>query len=280
MRLLFLGDVMGRAGRAQIAAQLPSVRAQTASDFVVVNSENASGGSGLSGAHAKFLLSCGVDCITLGDHAFDQRDMLSFIEKEPRIVRPLNYARQAPGQGARLYKTSKGKRVLVIQVLTQVFMKRPFDSAFPALQRVLSEHTLCASCDAIIVEVHGEATSEKMAIGHWCDGCVSLVVGTHTHIPTADAQILPKGTGYLTDAGMCGDYDSVIGIKKETPIDRFVTGMPPAAMRPATNAATLCGVVVDTDPKTGLAHAIHMLRQSGRLQQTELPPPLALRGSG
>ena len=265
MRLLFLGDVVGRAGRAAVAARLPGLRADWRLDFVVVNGENATGGIGLSAEHARGLLAAGADVVTLGDHAFDQKDMMSFIETEPRILRPLNYARTAPGHGARVFQAPGGRKVLVAQVLGQVFMKRAFDDPFSAIDGVLRSHPLGGLVQAAIVDMHCEATSEKMGI--WCDGRASLVVGTHTHVPTADAQILAGGTAYLSDAGMCGDYDSVIGMNKLEPIRRFVTGMAKDRFTPAEGEATLSGCFVETDDRTGRAVRIDMVRVGGRLQQ-------------
>ncbi|WOI55799.1 TIGR00282 family metallophosphoesterase [Palleronia sp. LCG004] len=267
MRLLFLGDVMGRSGRAAIADRLPRLRSEWRLDFVVVNGENATHGMGLSPDHARLFLDAGADVVTLGDHAFDQRDMLQGVEREARILRPLNYSKSAPGRGARVFEAPGGRRVLVAQVLGQVFMKRPFDDPFSAIDGTLRNARLGAAVQAAIVDMHCEATSEKMAMGHFCDGRASLVVGTHTHVPTADAQILPGGTGYLTDAGMCGDYDSVIGMDKAEPMTRFVTGMPKGRFQPASAEATLSGVFVETDDRTGLALRIAMVRQGGRLQQ-------------
>jgi len=265
MRLLFLGDVMGRTGRAAISEHLPRLRQEWALDFVVVNGENATGGMGLNTAHAQAILAAGADCVTLGDHAFDQKDMMKAVETEPRILRPVNYAKSAPGIGARLFSAGSGKKVLVVQALGQVFMKKPFADPYSAVEAVLKSHPLGKLAAAIIVDFHAEATSEKMAMGHWCDGRASLVVGTHTHVPTADAQILPRGTAYQTDAGMCGDYDSVIGMDKLEPIRRFVTGMVKDRFTPANGAATLCGTFVETDDATGLAKRVVSVRQGGRL---------------
>lgn len=267
MKILFLGDVMGRAGRAAIIKHLPRLRDEWRLDFVVVNGENASNGMGLSGDHAKLLLDAGADCITLGDHAFDQKDMLQFIEKEPRIVRPVNYAKGAPGRGYRLLDAPGGRKVLVVQVLGQVFMKRPFDDPFSGIEPILKSHPRGGQANAIIVDMHCEATSEKMAMGHYCDGRASLVVGTHTHVPTADAMILPNGTGYLSDAGMCGDYNSVIGMDKIEPMRRFITGMPKSRFTPATGEATLSGIYLETDDRSGAAQKVAMVRVGGRLQQ-------------
>ena len=268
MKLLFLGDVMGKTGRTAIAERLPKLRADWGLDFVVVNGENASQGAGLTAEHAKLLLAAGADCVTLGDHAFDQKDMIAFIEREPRILRPLNFSKVAPGRGAKVFEATQGRKVLVAQVLGQVFMKRPFDDPFSAVEAVLKTHPLGGAVQASILDMHAEATSEKMAMGHWVDGQTSLVVGTHTHVPTGDAMILDKGTAYLTDAGMCGDYNSVIGMERLEPLRRFITGMTSARFEPAGGEATLSGVYVETDDKTGKATRVVMVRQGGRLQQS------------
>jgi hypothetical protein len=265
MKLLFLGDVMGRAGRSAVTDRLPALRASLGLDFVVVNGENATSGAGLSGDHADALFAAGADCVTLGDHAFDQKDMASHIEGENRLIRPLNFARTAPGRGARVFDVPGGRRVLVAQILGRVFMKRPFDDPFSAIDATLRAHPLGGAVQAAIVDVHAEATSEKMGLGHWCDGRASLVVGTHTHVPTADAMILPGGTAYQSDAGMCGDYDSIIGMEKLEPMRRFVTGMAKDRFTPAAGEATICGTYVETDDRTGLATRILPLRQGGRL---------------
>jgi metallophosphoesterase (TIGR00282 family) len=212
------------------------------------------------------LFEAGADCVTLGDHAFDQRDMMGTIEEETRILRPLNFARTAPGRGARFFDAPGGTRVFVAQVLGQAFMKRPFDDPFSAIDAALKPAVLGGSADAVIVEVHAEATSEKMGLAHWCDGRASLVVGTHTHVPTADTQILARGTAFQSDAGMCGDYDSVIGMEKLDPLSRFVTGMAKGRFVPAEGEATLCGVYVETDA-TGRALRALPVRLGGRLEQ-------------
>ena len=267
MRILFLGDVVGRSGRAAIAERLPHLRLAWGLDFVVVNGENASQGAGLTAEHAKVILRAGADCVTLGDHAFDQKDMLQFIEQEPRILRPINFSKVAPGRGVKIFEATQGRKILVTQVLGQVFMKRPFDDPFSAIETILKTHRLGGAVQAALVEVHAEATSEKMALGHWCDGQASLVVGTHTHVPTGDAQILPQGTAYLTDAGMCGDYNSVIGMDKLEPLRRFITGMSSGRFMPAEGPATLSGVFVETDDRTGKALKVRMIREGGRLEQ-------------
>ena len=214
------------------------------------------------------LLAAGADCVTLGDHALDQKEMIAFIEQEPRILRPLNFSKVAPGRGAKVFEATQGRKVLVLQALGQVFMKRPFDDPFSAVEAVLKTHPLGGAVQASILDMHAEATSEKMAMGHWADGQASLVVGTHTHVPTGDAMILDKGTAYLTDAGMCGDYNSVIGMERLEPLRRFITGMTSARFEPAGGEATLSGVYVETDDKTGKATRVVMVRQGGRLQQS------------
>ncbi|MBP1806249.1 TIGR00282 family metallophosphoesterase [Rubellimicrobium aerolatum] len=267
MRLLFLGDVMGRAGRAAVAERLPKVRAEWRLDFVVVNGENASGGMGLTPEHARVLLQAGADVVTLGDHAFDQKEMIPFIEQEPRIVRPLNFAKGAPGRGHRVYDAPGGRKVLVAQVLGQVFMKRPFDDPFSAVDTVLKAHPRGGLVQASLIDVHAEATSEKMALGHYCDGRASVVVGTHTHVPTADVVIHGGGTAYQSDAGMCGDYDSIIGMQKEEPMRRFITGMGRDRFTPALGEATLSGLYVETEDRTGRATRALPVRLGGRLSE-------------
>ena len=265
MRLLFLGDIFGRSGRTAIAERLPKLRDALRVDFVVANSENATHGLGLSPPHARLLLSSGVDCITLGDHAFDQRNLIPYIEKETRILRPVNYARKAPGHGSYIYGVSGERRILVVAALGRIFMSRPAPDPFEMVDDILKTFRLGTTVDAIVIDMHGEATSEKNAMGHWCDGRASLVAGTHTHIPTADDRVLGKGTAYITDAGMCGDYASVIGMEKELPLRRFVTGMPGPRFQPAKGEATLSGVFVETDPQTGLARSITRILDGGTL---------------
>lgn len=272
MKILFLGDVVGRAGRAAVIEALPKLREQWRLDFIVVNAENATRGMGLSGDHAKSLLEAGADVITLGDHAFDQKDMMSFCEQEPRIIRPLNFSKVAPGKGARVFNTRRGQKILVAQVLGQVFMKRAFDDPFSAVDTVLRQYPLGGLVQASLIDVHCEATSEKMAMGHFCDGKASVVVGTHTHVPTGDAQILPNGTAFQSDAGMCGDYDSVIGMNKAEPLRRFITGMAKGRFEPAMGEATVSGLYVETDDRTGKATNIQMVRHGGRLSASGPAP--------
>ena len=268
MKIMFLGDVMGRAGRQAITDHLPRLRTDWKLDFVVVNGENATNGAGLSPDHAMGILNAGADVVTLGDHAFDQKDMLSFAGRESRIIRPLNFSKAAPGVGARVFSDARGRKVLVAQALGQVFMKRPFDDPFSALETVLKQYPMGGQVQASLIDIHCEATSEKMAVGHFCDGRASIVVGTHTHVPTADAMILPGGTAFQSDAGMCGDYNSVIGMEKSEPLRRFITGMPKGRFTPAEGEATLSGLYVETDDMTGKALKCVMVRQGGPLAQS------------
>lgn len=267
MRLLFLGDIVGRAGRNAVIDRLPGLRERLSLDFVIVNAENSAAGFGLTPAIADDLFAAGADCLTLGDHAFDQKEMLTHIETDPRILRPLNYAKTAPGAGVRLFEAPRGRRVLVAQALGRVFMRQPFDDPFSALETALRRHPLGAGADAVVIDIHAEATSEKMAVGHYFDGKASLVVGTHTHVPTADTQILPKGTALQSDAGMCGDYDSVIGMEKTEPLRRFITGMPGARFSPADGEATVSGVFVETGAD-GRAQRVSAVRVGGRLAES------------
>jgi len=265
MRILFLGDIVGRSGREAVEAHLPNLRETLKLDFVIINAENSAAGFGMTAKIAEDLFSWGADVITLGDHAFDQKEMLTYLDEEKRIIRPLNIATTAPGAGARLFDAPRGKRVLVAQALGRVFMRQPFDDPFSALEASLKKHPLGAGADAVIIDFHAEATSEKMALGHYFDGKASLVVGTHTHVPTSDTQILPRGTAYQSDAGMCGDYNSVIGMEKSEPLRRFITGMPGGRFNPAEGEATLSGVFVETDNLTGRAASVSPVRAGGRL---------------
>ena len=266
MRLLFLGDVVGRAGRDAVSERLPALVERFGFDFVVVNGENASHGRGLTEPHFQMLRAAGADVVTLGDHAFDQRDTLIYIEREPTLLRPLNMVGGTPGRGANLYTSRGGKQVLVVNALGRVFMN-PIDDPFRAIEAAVAAAPLREQADAIIIDFHTEATSEIQAMGHFLDGKVSLVVGTHTHIPTADHRLLKGGTALMADAGMCGDFDSVIGVDPEEPLNRFLTGVPQNRFTPAEGEATLCGVAVETDDATGLALSVQPLRLGGVLAQ-------------
>jgi metallophosphoesterase (TIGR00282 family) len=269
MRFAFFGDVVGRSGRDGLSDHLPALKRKLDLDFVIINAENASAGFGLSENSARQLFEAGADCLTLGNHSWDQKEALTYIVREPRLIRPINYPplADAPGRGANLFETRSGKRILVMNVLGLVHMTS-MDDPFAAVDKQLEACPLGLAADAIVVDMHAEATSEKMAMGHFCDGRATLVVGTHTHVPTADAQILDQGTAYQTDAGACADYDSVIGNHKEEPLRRFTTRISGGRYRPAEGPATVCGVFVETAPTTGLALRIEPIRVGGRLAQS------------
>jgi metallophosphoesterase (TIGR00282 family) len=269
MRFAFFGDVVGRSGRDGLADHLPDLRRRLGLQFVVVNAENAAAGFGITENTAREIFDAGADCLTLGNHSWDQREALTYIVREPRLIRPANYPilSDAPGRGAQMFETDSGHRVLVVNLLGRVHMDA-MDDPFAAVDRELDACPLGAAADAVIVDMHCEATSEKMAMGHYCDGRASLVVGTHTHVPTADCQILNGGTAYQTDAGACADYDSVIGNQKDEPLRRFTTKISGGRYKPAEGPATVCGVFVETDPATGLAIRVEPIRIGGRLADT------------
>lgn len=268
MRLLFLGDVVGRAGRDAITERLPGIVERFGFDFVTINGENASHGRGLTESHFNELKAAGADAVTLGDHAFDQRDTLTYIAREPTLLRPVNLAPGTPGRGANLIEARNGQRVLVINAQGRVFMD-PIDDPFRAVEAAVAAAPLAEQADAIILDFHTEATSEIQAMGFFLDGKVSLVVGTHTHIPTSDHRILKGGTALMADAGMCGDYDSVIGVEVDEPLNRFLTGIAQSRFTPAEGEATLSGVAIETDDATGLVRYVSPLRIGGTLAQVE-----------
>ena len=266
MRILFIGDIVGRSGRNVVLERMPALVSDWKLDFVAVNGENAAGGFGITEAIYQELMEAGADVVTLGNHAWDQREALVFIERAPRLLRPLNFPPGTPGRGATLVNSRNGGRVLILNLMGRIFMD-PLDDPFAAVERELAACVLGRDANVIIVEVHCEATSEKQAMGHLCDGRASLVVGTHTHAPTADHQILPRGTAFISDVGMSGDYDSVIGMAKDEPIGRFVRRIPSGRFEPAMGKATLCAVAVETDDATGLARRIGAVRLGGRLEE-------------
>lgn len=278
MRLAFFGDVVGRSGRTAVSEHLPRLRAELGFDFVIVNGENAAGGFGITEATANELFAAGADCITLGNHSWDQVEAITYIEREPRLLRPFNYSPQLrmPGRGAQMFLTPSGKRILVVQIHGSAFMEA-LDDPIQGVQRAIEDAPLKEVADAIIVEMHAEATAEKMVMAHFLDGRVTAVIGAHTHIPTADAQVLPRGTAYQTDAGMCGDYDSVIGMKKGPIVQRAATRLPTERKTPAEGPGTLCGVLVVSDDATGLARSIDSIIVGGRLKETLPPVPSRIR---
>ncbi len=273
MRILFFGDVMGRSGREGLAQHLPSIKDRLKPDVIIANAENAASGVGLTKKVADELFAMGISCLTLGNHSWAQRELLIAIESEPRIVRPLNYPEGTPGKGIYAIKMPQGRKLLVVNLLTRVFVEPVLDDPFAAMEKVVSENKLSGNFQ-IFVDLHGEATSEKAALANVFDGRVSAVIGTHTHVPTADDVLLPKGTAYMSDVGMCGDYNSIVGMKKDVAIWRFTHKTPFHERKsPAEGPATICGVLVVTDDATGLATSIDVIRIGGILKPA-LPPPL------
>ncbi|MBF0167238.1 MAG: YmdB family metallophosphoesterase [Alphaproteobacteria bacterium] len=267
MKLLFLGDIVGRSGRDAVIALLPQLKQDLGLDGVIVNGENAAHGFGITPKLCQDFYAAGVDVITLGNHAWDQKELMGAADADTRLVRPLNAVRATPGRGFALAELPRGRKILVTQVIGRLFMDG-VDDPFAAIDALLARYPLKGAVHAILVDVHAEATSEKMGMGHYLDGRVSAVIGTHSHVPTADAQVLPKGTAYQTDAGMCGDYDSVIGMGKDTAVFKLVRKLPTDRLAPADGPATVCGAVIDIDDATGLARSIVPLRLGGRLSET------------
>ncbi len=266
MRILFLGDIVGRSGRQAVESALPRLRESLRLDLAIVNVENASHGFGCAPAMADALFQAGADVLTLGNHAWDRKELAGYIETQPRLIRPLNFPPGTPGHGSVMVNLPNGKRALVLQAMGRLFME-PNDDPFRLTAELLGKHRLGVTVDAIVADIHGEATSEKMAYAHSFDGKVSLVIGTHTHCPSADAQILPGGTAFQSDAGMCGDYDSVIGMEKGTAASRYWRKVPGERLSPAEGEATICGAFLETADATGLALRIEPIRVGGRLSQ-------------
>ncbi len=266
MRLLFIGDVVGRSGRTIVNQRLPDLVSDWKLDLVVVNGENSAGGFGITEIIYNELIDAGADAITLGNHAWDQREALVFIERAPKLIRPVNFPKGTPGRGAALVDTKNGKRALVINAMGRIFMDA-MDDPFAAVERELSACPLKLGADAVVVDMHCEATSEKQTMGYFCDGRASLVVGTHTHSPTADHRIMKGGTAFVSDVGMTGDFDSVIGMTKDEPLNRFLRKIPTAKFEPASGPATLCGLAVETDDASGLAAKVGAVRLGGILEE-------------
>ena len=267
MRILFIGDIVGRSGRKAVAEHLPRLKDGLGLDFIIANGENAAGGFGLTAKIAEELFALGIGCITGGNHSWDKKDIMAYMDQEPRVLRPLNYPGGTPGRGVGKYELSRGRTILVLNAMGQVFMNS-LDNPFPMIEQELAKARLGVAANAVLIDLHAEATSEKMAMGHFADGRASLVVGTHSHVPTGDAHILKGGTAYMTDAGMTGDYDSVIGMEKEEPLRRFTRKIGSKAFSPALGEGTLCGVFVETEDRTGLAKRVEPVRVGGQLQET------------
>jgi metallophosphoesterase (TIGR00282 family) len=266
MRILFIGDVVGRCGREAVAQSLPRLREALRIELAVVNAENASHGFGISPDMATALFGAGADVITLGNHAWDRKEIIPYIAETPRLLRALNYPPGTPGAGSVVVEVGGGRRALVAQAMGRLFMD-PLDCPFRTTAELLARHRLGGTVSAIVVDFHAEASSEKMAFAHFLDGQVSAVIGTHTHCPSADAQVLPGGTAFQSDAGMSGDYDSVIGMAKDAATLRFWRKLPGERLAPAEGEATVCGVFVETDDATGRALRIEPVRVGGRLAE-------------
>ena len=262
VNILFCGDVVG-PGREAVKRHAPTLRRDLALDLIVVNAENAAAGRGLTERLCGEFYDAGVDVLTTGNHVWDQREIIPYIDRDPRVLRPANFPKGTPGAGWRLHPVN-GRSVLVINLMGRLFMDA-LDDPFARLDELLGQFRLSIDAAAILVDFHAEASSEKMALGHFADGRVSAVLGSHCHVPTADNQIFPGGTAYQTDAGMCGDYDSVIGMQKRPAVLRFVTKMPGERPQVAEGEATLCGILLETDDNTGLASRIEPVRIGGRL---------------
>ena len=274
MRILYLGDVVGKSGRVALTEHLPTIKINFSIDFVVVCGENAAHGFGITEKICSSFFNSGVDVITLGNHAWDQREIIKYIKIENRLLRPFNYPEGTVGQGFGVYKTTKGSKVAVCQIMGKLFMKHKVMDPFIILDQYLNDTVLGKDVDCIIIDIHGEATSEKTALGVLSDGRASLVVGSHSHVPTSDARILNLGTAYQTDAGMCGPYNSVIGMDSDIALRRFMSSERVERLEPAKGIATLCGVVVDVCNKTGLANSIYPFKTGGDLSDTSRNLPL------
>ena len=263
MNTLFCGDVVGRPGREAVKKYVPELRRRFAIDLVVVNAENAAAGRGLTERLCGEFYESGVDILTNGNHVWDQREIIPYLARDPCALRPANFPKGTPGAGWRLHPVGE-RYALVINLMGRLFMDA-LDDPFARLEELLAEFRLGVEAAAILVDFHAEASSEKMAMGHFADGRVSAVFGSHSHVPTADHQIFPGGTAYQTDAGMCGDYDSVIGMQKQPAVMRFMTKMPGERPQVAEGEATLCGILLETDDTSGLALSVEPVRIGGRL---------------
>ncbi len=254
MKIVFIGDVVGKEARQKFIELIPNIKNEYEPDALIVNAENAAAGFGLTKKIAIQFIDAGVDVITLGNHAWDQKEMLSYIEECPKIIRALNYPNGVPGKGYYELRLPNDKKILIIQIMLRLFMGLSLDDPFSVTKNFLQKEKLGSTCNAIFIDMHGEATSEKNAFGHFFDSKVSAILGTHTHVPTSDARILDGGTAYQTDVGMTGDYNSVIGMDKDNPIHGFVKGYrTDGRFFPASDKITVCGTFVETDDSTGLS---------------------------
>ena len=263
MKILFIGDIVGKSARDKIKEKISHIKNKLNPDVIIANAENATGGYGLSKKDAQDLLSYGLDVLTLGNHAWDRRDMLTYIEDCPKIIRAINYPEGVPGKGFYTMELLNGKKIVIVQVMLRLFMGMSLDDPFSAIKKFLVSEKLNSTCDAIFIDVHGEATSEKNAFAHFVDGSVTAVCGTHTHIPTSDNRILPNGTAYQTDVGMTGDYNSVIGMDIENPIHNFTKGYrAEGRFTPANGQVSICGALIETYDNSGLAKSIITIKET------------------
>ncbi len=265
MRIVFIGDIFGRSGREALQAHLPKIKDELNPDVIIVNGENAANGAGITEKICKEFYEWGVDVITTGNHVWDQREIIPYITRDEKLLRPINYPTGSPGSGVYRFRIADGRTITIVNAMCRLFMDA-MDDPFAAMNKLVGEERLGQNTNAILLDFHGETTSEKMSMGHYMDGKVSCVIGTHTHIPTADAQILPGGTAYMSDAGMTGDYVSVIGVDKDIAMNRFIKKMPGERFRPSSGEATLCGALIVVDENTGLAKAIEPIRIGGSLR--------------
>ena len=266
MKILVCGDVVGRSGREIIEKKIPELRLKENIDFVVVNAENAAGGFGITKKICENFYECGVDVITSGNHVWDQQEIISFIDKDLRLLRPANYSKKSPGRGFCRYKTRDGSEIVVINIMCRLFMES-IDDPFEVLDNIIEKYYSDLRKPIILIDVHGEATSEKMSIGHYLDGKVTAILGSHTHIPTADSHIMEKGTLYQSDLGMCGDYDSVLGMNKHSAVQRFRYKHKKIRLETANGEATLCGVLFEVDKKTKKVIQFKQIKIGGILER-------------
>lgn len=268
MRILFVGDIMGRAGREALEKYLPKLKNDLSPDVIIVNGENAAHGRGITEKFCTQFYEWGVDIITTGNHVWDQREILKYITRDPKLLRPANFPKKTtPGKGYYYHELMDGRKILVVNMMCRLFMD-PLDDPFASMAEILEDYKLGKNCNAIFVDLHGEATSEKMSFAHHFSGQISAVIGTHTHVPTADSHVMSGGTAYMTDAGMTGDYDSVIGVKKETAIPKFVKKLPGEHFIPASENMMLCGALIQTSDNTGKASKISPIRIGDVLSET------------
>ena len=257
MKIIFIGDIVGKSGRNAISLSIKDIKEKYRPDIIIANAENAAAGYGLTIKIANELFDQGVNAITLGNHAWDQREMLSYIEECPKIIRPINYPKGVPGKGEYKIELEDGRSLVVIQVMLRLFMGIALDDPFATTLNRLSSEYLGTTCSGILIDLHGETTSEKNAFAHFVDGKVTAVLGTHTHVPSADARILDNKTAYQTDVGMTGDYNSVIGYEKENPIHGFTMGYrSEGRFKPANGKGKICGAFIVTNDNSGLADKI------------------------